>query len=1183
MKNNALLSRLLGSVALVCLFSGQPVAAQDVCDEATVPQPEGCARENAGLAVTMPVGENAELIRGTDGLGDIGFSISVDNETIAGARVSFDPKREADIRMAARSVDLRYDGFLRARLLNVSTSDLRASYRAGEAITFRSSTSYPAFVKRAEIRITDRSKRGNPLVAVLPAPKNGQVSWAMPGDGEGELSYVLRVYDERGRYDETAALELNRSGASLPTHETTRPVVAAGEGEDRARMRMIPRKGGSVTVSGEARPGERVTVMGEEIPVDASGKFVVSRVLPAGDHIVKVNVGGETFVRDVHIPRSEWFYVGIVDLTFGKRKDDLNEADPDWDDSYIDGRLAGYAKGRTDSGYDITVSVDTGEGELKDAFRRLDEKDPRNLLRRLDPEDMYPTYGDDSTAYDDAPTSGRLYLRIEKDGSSATWGDFRSGITGTEFLRQSRGLYGAELKWVAPEVTEAGEAKASVVLYGAQPDTLSQRDILRGSGGSVYFLSRQDINGGSETISVEVVDPDTGRVVSRRTLTEGIDYEIDYIQGVILLSQPLSSSAGGGLISDGSAGSYDVNLIAQYEYTPLMSDVSGNSFGGRAEAWVTDDLRLGVSAMSETTGTADQNMAGVDLHYKFGSRSFIEAEAAYTKGPGFGRAISTDGGLTINRDGVVGAGRAEAWRFDSLIDLADLGLKTPGEFAVYAEGKQAGFSTITEDVTEDQTLIGMRGKIEVSKRLSFALAAESFDRDGGDRKDSGAFEVGYKLREDLLLETGVAYLDKFTVGDADETGKRTDLGARLTWTQSEDLKLWIVGQKTLSMEGGIGDNDRLGVGADYRINEKLSVLGEISGGDKGAGGQAKLRYSPTADNEIYLGYTLDPTRTGAAYDLIGRDKGVLVIGANYRHNERIRTWGENTWDNYGDRRSLARAYGVTYTPDARWTLSGGFETGEVRDRNNGDFDRTAISLGAAYSEEVQKARLRVEYRTEDGDGLAQDRDTWALSGGYEYRVSEDWRLLAGLDALISDSDQASFRDGEYIEASVGYAYRPVANDRLNMLARVTYLRDLPGADQVTADGEDNSPKQVSRVFSIDANYDLTPKLTLGAKYGYRSSKVADRGTDDFSNQTAHLGILRVDWHVVHMWDAMVEVRSLYTEQSKLTEDGALVAVYRHLGNNAKIGLGYEWGRVSDDMTDLNYKARGVFLNVIASF
>ncbi len=147
----------------------------------------------------------------------------------------------------------------------------------------------------------------------------------------------------------------------------------------------------------------------------------------------------------------------------------------------------------------------------------------------------------------------------------------------------------------------------------------------------------------------------------------------------------------------------------------------------------------------------------------------------------------------------------------------------------------------------------------------------------------------------------------------------------------------------------------------------------------------------------------------------------------------------------------------------------------------------------------------------------------------------------------------------------------------------TFLNDLPGEDQVDANGDEDGPLQRSHVLSFNASYDVTDRLTFGGKLGYRKSEVADRGTDDFTDNTATLAIARLDWHVIHKWDVMAEGRFLHTLETGTDETGALLGVYRHVGNNAKIGLGYELGGVSDDLTDLSYDNQGVFLNIIAKF
>ena len=70
---------------------------------------------------------------------------------------------------------------------------------------------------------------------------------------------------------------------------------------------------------------------------------------------------------------------------------------------------------------------------------------------------------------------------------------------------------------------------------------LPGREVFLGTGGSVYFLRRQDISIGTETLTIELRDPVTGRVQQSRSLIAGREYTINYIQVLITLNAPMSS------------------------------------------------------------------------------------------------------------------------------------------------------------------------------------------------------------------------------------------------------------------------------------------------------------------------------------------------------------------------------------------------------------------------------------------------------------------------------------------------------------------------------------------------------------------------------------------------------------------------------------------------------------------
>jgi len=610
-----LMAGLLGSTGAVAGFAQ---TAQNICYAPDGVTEVTCLQSNSNVTTESGAGANTERTASTPGAGfeETGFSLSIEDETIAGAEKPQVPQRAQDRALERADVQVTFDGLQIIPRLNVSTDDLRASYKAGQQVTFRSSTNYPGWIARAEVVVIDRASRTARAVATLPVNPNGQVSWVMPAEGSGTYAYVLRVYDAKGRFNETAQLELNRTGDAFATHSTTSEgladtgqVIAAGEGQDRTAVSNIPLYGGSVTASGEnVRPGSVVTVLGERAVVDANGRFVIQRILPPGTHAVPVQVrtNGQTVTevtRSVEIPDSEWFYVAIVDVTLSKKiEDELEGTIAEDDDIDADGRVAFYAKGRVSGRTLITASADTGEGELRDIFRRLDDKDPRQVLRRLDPEDTYLVYGDDSTAYDDTPSSGRFYVRVERDRMLALWGDFDADVTSGQLVNNSRRLYGGKLEYKSLDTTPRGDARVDATVYAAQPDTRLQRDVLQGTGGSAYFLSRQDINFDSESLQIEFRDRDTGRVIERQALVAGRDYSIDYLQGVVILTEPLNSSRRTGeLVTDSPIGDTIVELVVDYEFTPGIGEVDGDTAGGSVEAWVTDDLSFKLTGVSDQT------------------------------------------------------------------------------------------------------------------------------------------------------------------------------------------------------------------------------------------------------------------------------------------------------------------------------------------------------------------------------------------------------------------------------------------------------------------------------------------------------------------------------------------------------------------------------------------------------
>jgi hypothetical protein len=107
---------------------------------------------------------------------------------------------------------------------------------------------------------------------------------------------------------------------------------------------------------------------------------------------------------------------------------------------------------------------------------------------------------------------------------------------------------------------------------------------------------------------------------------------------------------------------------------------------------------------------------------------------------------------------------------------------------------------------------------------------------------------------------------------------------------------------------------------------------------------------------------------------------------------------------------------------------------------------------------------------------------------------------------------------------------------------------------------------------------------VGAKYGIRFGELMpSRTAGTWFSSFADLMVLRADFHWVKEWDALLEARRLQVREAQDARSGLLLGIYRHVGENAKIGFGYNFTDFSDDLTDLSYRSRGWYLNALGKF
>jgi hypothetical protein len=496
-----------------------------------------------------------------------------------------------------------------------------------------------------------------------------------------------------------------------------------------------------------------------------------------------------------------------------------------------------------------------------------------------------------------------------------------------------------------------------------------------------------------------------------------------------------------------------------------------------------------------------------------------------------------------------------------------------GNAYAYWRKRQAGFAGYSEATNQAVEQFGGGMEIALAKGFDLGVRADISDRALIGTNSFAEGRLDYAISDRTTLSAGLSY-------NEDTTGNSgTSLGLRGEQKVGKDGKLYAFGQVGLT-----GDNtrttDRLGVGGEVRLSKTLFGGGEVSTGEDGLGLRASLRREEEDGDEYYLAYDL-PLRAQPTGNY-----GTLNVGARKRYTDALSVFGEERMQ-FNDRglNGITHAYGVDWSP-GNWNLGFSGEVGRID-----NLDREAIALSAGFADERFKAGFAAEYREDENIDTTDKRNTWLLRWTSQYQASEELRLQGKFNRAFSkqtengDFGPLDFNEAEFTEGSIAAAYRPIWDDRFNLLAKYTYLADLSPTSQRFG-GETLNYRQKSEIFSIDTAYDVSPKWTLGGKYAHRSGSVtSNRESLDFTKSSADLGVLRFDYHMTHQWDAHLEGRYLDIGGGVITRLGGQAGIYRHMNDNAKLGIGVTWGGIEEqylgameDEDDI-----GWYLNLVGKF
>jgi hypothetical protein len=647
--------------------------------------------------------------------------------------------------------------------------------------------------------------------------------------------------------------------------------------------------------------------------------------------------------------------------------------------------------------------------------------------------------------------------------------------------------------------------------------------VLQATGGAALWLSRRAVIPGSEAIRIERRDPFTGRVVSGRALARGVDYDVDWSAGRIVLAAPLASVAPppGILTGDPFTGP-SVVVVADY-----LAEAAGpgaeDLHGGRVGASL-GPVALSAHAAEEERGGPDgwRLVAGA-AELDLGAPLRVRAEAARTRGQLFARGA--DGGFVRSEDGglLFAAPLAARDEADAL-HLEAGGGAGPLRLDGWWRERGRGYS--------DAEFLEAVAARERGARLALGAGRASgqvriAERRGADPRDPAGLAP---LDADHLLaragwqgeRLGLAVEGVHASRDAaGTTAEETSAGVLGSWRADRRLTLEAAHHQKLNVSGAGIDPTFTSAGAAWTT--PASSLGVRGGWGPELGPRVLVTGARLAPGEAVYGTVgADPD----APDV--RTSATTAMGVRQRTG-RAELFTEDQFerDLFGLRQ--ARVLGATVTPLRGVQLSLTGERGQRLRLDGSVVSRSAAGGAASAVQGPLRLAARGEVRDEGGDGHA------AAGGSAEWRVAPGASLAGRVSWTHGTSAGV---EGLAFEASLGGAWR---RDRVALLASgARIVEQRPG--QARRDGW---------VARAAATAGAAARLEVGVGAALAVLEVADARDDRIS------GSARARVRVAGPLDAAVEyARRAPLRGGRLGELDAVRAEAGVSGREGRVAAGY---------------------------
>lgn len=1007
----------------------------------------------------------------------------------------------------------------------------------------------------------------------------------------------------------------------------------------------VPLESPWLYLTGTSHVRNTVTANGVPIVLDREGRFAQRIPMTVGESALEIVSTDELgfvarITRSYTVTEQAFFLMALVDgasqFMGGNLLQD-NQANTSMkvgDSVTLGGRAAVTFKGRirgSKLAKDLFVlaHLDTGKNPEFQPFH----------AQLVDPSRDYAVFADE-TSDDHIQSRGLLYVLVRADRSKLTVGNVRPNLQGLGLVRYDRALYGALL-----ELDHAFAPGYDTKLKGFVSEDTSRlkrgHDEMRATGGSLYYLSRQDVLAGSERVQIVRRERDSRLEIERRELSRDGEYRIDYRSGRIMLASPLSSTVHTqenlvmlqpfSTVGTEVHGGHEVWLVVDYESTELdkTREMSG---AVELRQKITDAVTVTGGFVTETgAGDGSYQLYGGGVEAKILEGTVLRAEVAGSSGFDGTSQRSTDGGL-----------RYEALRHQPL-GANGVDTRRPEGMAFNVEL----FSDVGVSAGIEELDLKVRSWWQTREAEFNALGQiqdQGTERAGGTlswkptRKDAVALRFDYQTR--LVSDDPDSFQDglrqhtrTLTTGSYARNLGRLDLKTQLAWGQHKDAG-----------DGLAIDTQGFGLGGTWRFRDDLrATLGQqmIVGGDDATWGEGVMPRLTTrvgvgykAGSDVTVGLTeavrwdgdnatllsvqtkLDEESNLYVGQQVGSGTGTMgsstVLGAERRQENGARSYSEYRLDDGIDGRTNRAVLGLAKKVRVAdgVALSGSYERSQTFGGARGDGSRDVVSGGLevlpiSWLKFGSRYELRLDQRPVEGDDDMGTTVQAVALNGLTFNLSRDTSvmLLANFDLTQDLVTREVLREG--LELSLAGIHRPRLADWLTLTGRISrYQRRYASHDDAPRlDGAATLDQRESvDLLGVGAIMEL-PKgfeLTEHAVYRYRKwieDNPADSGSDSLTLRAQDLlSIHRLGYRVLHYLDLSVEYRLLaMLDGAGSLNHGYLAEVAyapgRHLASKSpylrhmRVALGYDFSAIPRALEPgLQDEADGgVFLRITGAY